>query len=185
MLRRTMLAGLASLTLLGGCSSSGGSGSRSQLERDVAGTLARDPEFSILAQLIGRAGYTDRLKRRGPFTLFAPTDKAFGDLRPGQRSRLLSSDDRDLLRAVLDHHIVAERVPLGPGTAAGPGSVVRSVRTIDGEEVEIGGYGRQRRFGTGTVTRADIAASNGLIHAIDQVQFPPQLFQGPGSFSST
>jgi uncharacterized surface protein with fasciclin (FAS1) repeats len=89
-----------------------------------------------------------------------------------------------LLRAILDHHIVAGRVPLGPGRLAGPGSKVRAVRTIDGAEMKIGGFGRQLRFGTASVTRTDFSASNGLAHAIDQVQFPPQLFQGPGSLSS-
>jgi uncharacterized surface protein with fasciclin (FAS1) repeats len=186
MLRRTMLTGLASLTFLAGCSTS--DGSRSGFgpgQRDIFDTLAKDPEFSTLVQLIRNARYTDRLKRRGPITLFAPTDTAFGNLRPGQRARLLSSDDRDLLRAVLDHHIVAERVPLGPGAAAGPGSVVRAVRTIDGAKVEITGHGRERRFGTAGISRLDIPASNGLIQAIDQVQLPSQALMRSGLFSST
>lgn len=168
MLRRTMLAGLASFALAGGCSSSGGKAQSHPTRLDIADTLARLPEFSLFRQWVVAAGYT-RVKNRGPFTLFAPDDGALGDVRPALRTRLMRPESRDLLRAVIDHHVVARRV------AAGELRPRTTLRTIDGGEVRITRQGQSLRFGTGNLTRTNIEASNGLIHAIDQVQFPPDV----------
>jgi uncharacterized surface protein with fasciclin (FAS1) repeats len=162
--------------VVGGCSSSGGTKAAPSHpgQRDLADILARQPELSILQQWITAADYTARLRRRGPYTLFAPNDNALDVIRPGQKMRLMRPESRDLLRAVLDHHLVAGRVSLGelrPRT---------TLRTIDGGEVQIMGRGRSVRFGTGNLVQPDIEASNGIIHVIDQVQLPQHLPEGPG-----
>ncbi|HEX6118806.1 MAG TPA: fasciclin domain-containing protein [Dongiaceae bacterium] len=172
MLRRTMLVGLASLTLVGGCSSSGGSASRGVGvgKRDLATTLAADPAFSSLEEWITAAEYAPTLRSGGPLTLFAPNDDAIGGVRQGLRSRLLKPENRDLLRAVLDRHVVPGYFPLEQI------KLTRVLRTLDGGEVKITHAGQSLRFGTGNLVRTNIGAGNGLIHAIDQVQFPPGLF---------
>jgi uncharacterized surface protein with fasciclin (FAS1) repeats len=170
MLRRTMLAGLASFTVLGACSSGSGSkGPVSGVQRDVVDVVGRDPELGSFRQWIQAADYADRLKRRGPFTLFAPNDRAIGSLRQGIRGRLLRLENRDMLRAVLDHHVVAGYVTNDQLV------MVRRFRTIDGAEVTITRQGEYLRFGTGSLLRTNLAASNGLIHVISEVQFPPNL----------
>jgi uncharacterized surface protein with fasciclin (FAS1) repeats len=173
MLRRTMLAGLASLTLVGGCASSGGSGGRTPGgagERDIVVTLKRDPEFRSLLEWINAADYAPRLRRLAPVTLFAPTEEAFGEIRPGVRGRLLRPETRDLLRAILDRHVVAGRVTRDEMVRE------RRLRTIDGTEVAITHQGESLRFGSGNLVRLNIGTDIGVIHAIDRVQLPPHFF---------
>ena len=177
MLRRTMLAGLASLTVVGACSSSGGSRvPAGPGHRDLADTLAKDRELSRFNQWIVAAEYADLLTRDGPFTLFAPNDSAIAGIRPALQNRLLASRSRDLLRAVLDHHIVRDYVRLDV-VQLGVMQGQRSVETLDGAEVPIR-QGPHPRFGTANVVRPNIEAVNGLIHAIDQVLLPPNYAAG-------
>jgi uncharacterized surface protein with fasciclin (FAS1) repeats len=173
MLRRTMLAGLASLTLVGGCASSGGSGGRTPGgpgQRDILVTLRREPDFRTLAEWINAADYAPKLRRLAPVTLFAPNETAFAEIRPGLRGRLLRPENRDLLRAVLDRHVVAGRITRDEMVQK------RRLRTIDGGEVAITHQGQSLRFGSGNLVRLNIGTDIGVIHAIDRVQLPPHFF---------
>lgn len=129
-------------------------------------TAKADAQFTTLAKAIEAAGLTQDLAAAGPFTLFAPTDAAFAKLPSGTLDTLMQPANREQLRALLMNHVVEGQAKAdyfagktGDLTALGGGKL-----SLDGASgVKINGA---------TVVKADIAASNGVIHAIDTVLVP-------------
>lgn len=131
----------------------------------VADTLARNPEFSTLHSLVGRAGLADTLKAAGPYTVFAPTNDAFKAV-PAKTMDQLARDPA-LLKSVLSYHVVpgkvmASQVKNGKATTA-QGAAVSLSRAGDFVTVE-----------DAMVQKADIVAANGVVHAVDRVLMPPK-----------
>jgi uncharacterized surface protein with fasciclin (FAS1) repeats len=132
--------------------------------KDIIDTAVAAGSFNTLAKLLTDAGLVETLKGAGPFTVFAPTDEAFAKVPADTLAKLAA--DKAMLTKVLTYHVVAGKVmaaDIKPGdvaTVAGP-NVTLSV--ADGKVMVNGA----------TVTTADVAASNGVIHIIDQVILPP------------
>ncbi|SPH24419.1 Immunogenic protein MPB70 [Defluviimonas aquaemixtae] len=134
--------------------------------KDIVDTAVAAGEFNTLAAALTAAELVDTLKGEGPFTVFAPTDAAFAALPEGTVEDLLKPENKDKLTAVLTYHVV-------------PGAVMSSdlsngmtAATVNGAEVTIMTEGGVK-VNDASVTAADIAASNGVIHVIDQVILPP------------
>ncbi|QYY33889.1 fasciclin domain-containing protein (plasmid) [Cupriavidus pinatubonensis] len=131
-----------------------------------------DSRFSILAEAIQTAGLTDTLAAPGPYTVFAPTNTAFSALLGElgvSKDQLFSN--KALLTAVLKYHVVAGQVnsssvPLGKAINPVGGGYFKIDKT--GSDLIITD-GRNRKS---KIVQADIAASNGVIHAIDEVLLP-------------
>ena len=164
MLRRTFFgaaAGLA-LALTGTTAMADGHGSK----MDIVDTAVSAGSFSTLVTAIQAAGLVETLKGEGPFTVFAPTDQAFAALPEGTVETLLMPENRDQLIAVLTYHVV-------------PGKVMSSdlagkkltAETVNGQSVEINAFSGVK-VDNASVTKADIEASNGVIHVIDAVILP-------------
>lgn len=135
-------------------------------QRTIVETAAAAPQFSTLVSLVRQAGLVRALSARGPFTVFAPTNAAFAKVP--RRTLAALARDRAKLKAVLLYHVVSGRV-----TAS---RVVRlsSARTLNGASVSIDvRRGRVVLDDAARVTKADIAASNGVIHQINRVLLPP------------
>ncbi|PZV08736.1 MAG: fasciclin [Leptolyngbya sp.] len=136
----------------------------------VVDVAASDENFSILAEAIEAADLTETLSASGPVTVFAPTNEAFEALPEGTLDELLLPENQDLLRQVLTYHVLQDEVPAAEVTTG-------EVPTAAGTPVSI-----QVDEATGEVMvneamviTPDIQASNGVIHAIDQVILPPGL----------
>jgi uncharacterized surface protein with fasciclin (FAS1) repeats len=130
-------------------------------------SMARsDAQFSTLAKAIDAAGLADTLSGAGPYTLFAPTNAAFAKLPAGELDRLLQPANREQLKTLLMNHVVEGQAKAdyftgkqGEMTALGGGKLA-----LDGATgVKVNGA---------TVVKADILASNGVIHAVDTVLLP-------------
>ncbi len=133
-------------------------------------------QFTTLLAAVDAAGLTETLLGRGPFTLFAPTDDAFGKLPAGTVQELLKPENRDKLRTILTYHVVAGRV------TASQARGVNTAETVAGQSVRVSTNGDQLRINDAVVRIADIPASNGLIHVIDRVLIPAETRSGaPGS----
>jgi uncharacterized surface protein with fasciclin (FAS1) repeats len=126
-------------------------------------TVAKaDSQLSTFARAAEAAGL-EQLTGTTHVTVFAPTDAAFAKLPAGTVDRLLQPENREQLRTLLANHIVP-----GHATAEFLSGKQGAMKTAGGAEVSIDG--RQGvTFGGATVVRPDIAASNGVIHAIDTV----------------
>jgi len=131
------------------------------VQKDIVGTAVAAGKFKTLAAALNAAGLVETLKGEGPFTVFAPTDEAFGKLPEGTVESLLKPENKEKLAAVLKHHVVA-------------GSVVltnRPVKTVQGGDLQIIAAG-PAMVSQARVLTADIKASNGVIHVIDKVLIP-------------
>jgi uncharacterized surface protein with fasciclin (FAS1) repeats len=138
--------------------------------RNIVETAAAAGQFKTLIAAAQAAQLVPALTAAGPITVFAPTDRAFRRLPPGTVESLLRPENKAQLQAILSYHVVASRIeakdvphrPTLVPTLNG-GNSVRAVRRngivhIDGARV----------------TRANIGASNGIIHVIDRVLIPGQ-----------
>ena len=135
-------------------------------EPDIVDIAASNDQFSTLVAAVQAAGLVETLKGDGPFTVFAPTNAAFAALPAGTVDNLLKPENRDQLVAILTYHVVP-----GAVTSDQLAGKRLNVATVNGQTVHIDGR-RGVRVNRSTVTQADIAASNGVIHVIDRVLLP-------------
>ena len=133
--------------------------------KDIVETAVAAGSFNTLAKALTAAGLVETLKGKGPFTVFAPTDEAFAKLPAGTIEKLLA--DKKALTEVLTYHVVAGRV-----TAADV-SKLSSAKTVQGQDVSVRVTGGKVTINDANVVKADVAASNGVIHVIDKVILPP------------
>jgi len=134
-------------------------------KKDIVDTAVAAGSFNMLVTALQAAGLADTLKGKGPFTVFAPTDDAF-KLPAGTVESLLKPENKDKLRAILLYHVVSCDV-----TAA---QVVKlsSAKTVNGQDLNISVNKSAVMVNDATVVKADVVASNGVIHVIDTVLLP-------------
>lgn len=133
---------------------------------DIVDTAVNAGSFGTLVAAVQAAGLVDTLKGDGPFTVFAPTDEAFAALPEGTVEMLLKPENKEKLVSILTYHVVPSKVMSGDiaGKKAEVGTVEGSKAMVDATDgVMIDGA---------KVVSADIEASNGVIHVIDQVIMP-------------
>ena len=135
-------------------------------KKDIVDTAVGAGKFNTLAAALKAAGLVETLKGEGPFTVFAPTDEAFAKLPAGTVEDLLKPENKEKLTAVLTYHVVAGKAMAKD--VAGMGSA----KTVNGKELKLKAYDGKVKVDSATVTTADIAASNGVIHVIDAVLLP-------------
>jgi len=145
---------------------------------NIVGVAAGNADFSTLVTAVKAAGLVETLSSEGPFTVFAPNNAAFAKLPAGTVEGLLKPESLDKLKAVLTYHVVSgkfdaatviDAINKNNGkytvTTVQGGTIVLSLK--DGKVILTDANG-----GTSTVVLADVAASNGVIHAIDSVVMP-------------
>ncbi len=130
---------------------------------DIVDTAIAAGSFSTLVQAIETADLVDVLKGEGPFTVFAPTDDAFGRLPEGALDQLL--EDKSRLADVLKLHVTPGRLT----TTALAG--VAAVKTVQGESLEVDAS-LGLKIGSAYVIQSDVETANGVVHAIDSVLLP-------------
>jgi uncharacterized surface protein with fasciclin (FAS1) repeats len=130
--------------------------------KDIVDTAVAAGDFKTLAVALDRAGLTDTLKGKGPFTVFAPTDAAFAKVPKKDLDALLA--DKSKLAAVLTYHVV-------PGSVMAKDIQAGRVKTVQGSDLTLSTSGGVRVDGA-NVVKADIVADNGVIHVIDSVVLP-------------
>ncbi len=134
--------------------------------KDIVDTAVAAGHFKTLAAALKAAGLIDTLKGPGPFTVFAPTDAAFAKLPAGTVEDLLKPENKEKLVAILTYHVVPARA-MAKDVAG-----MKSAKTVNGKELRLKVNGGKVMVNDATVTKADIQASNGVIHVIDSVLLP-------------
>jgi uncharacterized surface protein with fasciclin (FAS1) repeats len=164
----TFVAAVVPLLLFSGCGSSDSTPANTNgASKDIVDTAVAAGSFTTLTTALTSAGLVQTLKGPGPFTVFAPTDAAFGKLPAGTVDTLLMPANHDQLTAVLTYHVVA-----GEQTKADLAKV-STIKTVEGQNLAISATGGAVKVNEANVTTADIACSNGVIHVIDSVLLPP------------
>lgn len=150
-----LLAGAFALTLA----------SNAAFAADIVETAVA-AKFTTLVAAVKAAGLVETLKGPGPFTVFAPTDEAFAKLPPGTLESLLKPENKAKLQSILTYHVVAGKV------MAGDVMKLNSAKTVEGQSVTIKTMNGGVMVDNAHVTKADIVASNGVIHVVDAVILP-------------
>lgn len=135
-------------------------------DKDIVDTAVGAGQFNTLVTAVKEAGLVETLKGKGPFTVFAPTDAAFAKLPAGTVESLLKPENKEKLTQVLTYHVVPGKV-----MAADVKGKVTEAETVEGSTVKIDGTKGVTVNGA-NVVKPDVAASNGVIHAIDAVLMP-------------
>lgn len=133
---------------------------------DIVDTAVAAKDFKTLAAALKAADLVDALKGEGPFTVFAPTDRAFAKLPKGTLESLLKPENKEKLASILKYHVVSGNVTSS--------DVVKltEAKTLEGTPVKIAVKEGKVMIDNATVTKPDIKASNGVIHVIDTVLLP-------------
>lgn len=155
-----MLVALAVMSLNGSALAGCGTCDKTIVENAVEG------KFNTLVAAAKAAGLVETLSGEGPFTVFAPTDKAFAKLPEGTVESLLKPENKKKLAAILKYHVV-------PGSVMAKDVVkLSSAKTVQGSEVKIKVSGDQVKIDEAKVVKADVRCKNGVIHVIDSVILP-------------
>lgn len=156
-MQRRFIVAASLLALLAGCATPSAPVS-------VADSLARDPQLSTLNSLVQQAGLADMLRGAGPYTVFAPTNEAFGAV-PAKTMDELKDPVR--LKAVLSYHVLPARM-LPAEIRTG------NVKTANGAEVAVARAGDFVTVEDAMAQGHEVTASNGVVYAIDRVLMPPR-----------
>ena len=131
--------------------------------KDIVDTAISAGSFNTLVKAVKAAGLAETLKGEGPFTVFAPTDEAFAKIPKSDLTALLANQDQ--LTAVLTYHVLPGKV-MAEEVAA-----LKTAKTVQGQKVSFDNSDGVRINGA-EVVKADVEASNGVIHVIDRVILP-------------
>ncbi len=134
--------------------------------KTIIDTATDAGDFSTLINALKAAALVDTLRGPGPFTVFAPTDAAFKKLPSGELDRLLK--DTAKLKSLLTYHVVS-------GSVHAKDVKSGDVKTVEGSTLTAKVNDGVVTVNDAKVVKADIAASNGVIHAIDTVIMPKSM----------
>ncbi len=134
----------------------------------IVEVASANDSFKTLVAAVKAAGLVEILSGKGPFTVFAPTDKAFAALPKETLESLLKPENKSKLQKILTYHVVSGEIT---SSQIKPGEV----KTLEGSPVKVSIENEKVMVGSSKVTSADVDASNGVIHVIDQVLLPPNL----------
>ena len=135
-------------------------------DQDIVDTAVAAGSFKTLAAALQAAGLVETLKGAGPFTVFAPTDEAFAKLPAGTVENLLKPENKAKLQRILTYHVVSGKV------MAADVVKLKSAKTVSGDSIAIATRDGGVMINNARVAKADIAATNGVIHVIDTVIMP-------------
>ncbi len=133
--------------------------------KTIVSIASSNKKLKTLTAAIKAAGLEETLSGEGPFTVFAPTDEAFAALPPGTLDALLKPENKEKLAQLLTYHVVSGKVE---STTLKSGDVP----SLLGKPITVKVEGEKIMVNEATVTKADVPASNGVIHLIDKVILP-------------
>jgi len=139
----------------------------SKKQSDIVDLAIASDNLSTLVAAVKAGGLVETLKGDGPFTVFAPTNEAFAALPKGTLENLLKPENKDQLIAILTYHVVPGKVK---STDLQDGMMAQ---TVEGNQVKVKIKGSKVNINDANVAKADIMASNGIVHVIDKVILPP------------
>lgn len=146
--------------------------------KNIVENAVNSADHTTLVAAVKAAGLVDTLTSAGPFTVFAPTNMAFGKLPAGTVDTLLKPENKATLTKVLTYHVVAGKMSsmdLKKAIKLGGGKAM--LKTVAGGELTAMMQGgaivlKDEKGGMSKVTQANVFQSNGVIHVVDSVVLP-------------
>ncbi len=139
--------------------------------KNIVENAVNSKDHTTLVAAVKAAGLVDTLASKGPFTVFAPTNAAFGKLPAGTVDNLVKPENKATLTKILTYHVVPGKLNAADLKDG------QKLKTVEGEELTVKASGGKvaiidAKGGSSTVTIADVNQSNGVIHVIDTVLMP-------------
>ena len=146
--------------------------------KNIVENAVNSKDHTTLVAAVKAAGLVETLESAGPFTVFAPTNKAFNKLPKGTVETLLKAENKKMLQTVLTYHVVAGKLSAADLVAkikAGRGKA--TLKTVAGPNLTLSLKGKKIQImdtsgGKSYVTIADVNQSNGVIHVVNAVLVP-------------
>ncbi|MDJ0736057.1 MAG: fasciclin domain-containing protein [Nostocaceae cyanobacterium] len=140
------------------------------VNQDIVSIASSSDSFRTLTSLLQTAGLVNILQQPGEFTVFAPTDQAFAALSPETLQQLQQPENREVLIKILRYHVLSNQLTSNQLSSG-------EVTTFEGQavNVKVDSATNQVAINDASVIQADVQASNGVIHVIDQVLLPPDV----------
>jgi uncharacterized surface protein with fasciclin (FAS1) repeats len=146
--------------------------------KNIVENAVNSKDHTTLVAAVKAAGLVETLQGKGPFTVFAPTNKAFEKLPAGTVETLVKPENKGTLTTILTYHVVAGRMDSEAiAEAIKKGNGKATFKTVEGGTLTAMMKGKKlmlmdEKGGTSTVTIKDVYQSNGVIHVIDSVIMP-------------
>ena len=139
--------------------------------RNIIQNAVNSKDHTTLVAAVKAAGLVGTLEGKGPFTVFAPTNTAFGKLPAGTVDSLVKPENKATLTKILTYHVVAGKLEASDLTDG------KKLKTVEGEELTVKRSGDKvmivdAKGGSSTVTISNVNQSNGVIHVVDTVLMP-------------
>jgi len=132
--------------------------------KNIFETAREDDRLSTSVRMADAGGVTEFLQKRGPYTVFIPTDEAYTRIPEEKLEAIVS--DRERLAGMVMYHVVQGK--LTTRELAG----MEAIRTLQGDHLDIAGPPAAMRLNDATIIQPDIECTNGMYHIIDRVLLP-------------
>merc|ERR1719230_2533742 len=137
---------------------------------DIVQLAERNTDLSTLVKALSAGGLVTTLEGKGPFTVFAPTNEAFAKIPKDKLAQLLGN--KKLLDQLLEYHVVAGDFSMRDLMSA------KVINTLEKESVVVRSMNGDIMVNNADVKTADVEATNGVVHVIDNVLVPPDFPMG-------
>ena len=139
--------------------------------KNIIQNAVNSKDHTTLVAAVKAAGLVETLEGKGPFTVFAPTNTAFGKLPAGTVDGLVKPENKATLTKILTYHVVPGKLEASSLTDG------KKLKTVEGEELTVKHQDGKvwivdAKGGTSMVTIANVNQSNGVIHVVDTVLMP-------------
>ena len=139
--------------------------------KNIVQNAVNSRDHTTLVAAVKAAGLVETLEGKGPFTVFAPTNAAFGKLPPGTVDGLVKPENKATLTKILTYHVVPGRFEAADLTDG------KTLKTVEGETLTVSNKDGKvtltdAKGGVSAVTIANVNQSNGVIHVVDTVLMP-------------
>src|SRR6202161_1077958 len=139
--------------------------------KNIVENAVNSKDHTTLVAAVKAAGLVETLESAGPFTVFAPTNEAFGKLPAGTVDDLVKPENKATLTKILTYHVVAGKLEASDLTDG------KKLKTVQGEELTVKRSGDtvmiiDSKGGSSTITIENVNQSNGVIHVVDTVLMP-------------
>ncbi|WP_310488175.1 fasciclin domain-containing protein [Chamaesiphon sp. VAR_69_metabat_338] len=130
------------------------------------------PSLQTLAAAIDKADLEDTLEEGGPYTIFAPSDRAFAALPLDVRARLLQANNRGLLRQILTYHVISGQIYANQLQSGEMATEAGSYLNVDVDRARV-------KVNEAQIVESDLQAANGVVHIVDRIILPPNFKLNP------
>jgi uncharacterized surface protein with fasciclin (FAS1) repeats len=130
---------------------------------NIVEVVAADRNLAVLGKGVKAAGLEEVLNLAGPYTVFAPTDLAFGKLATGEWPELLKPENKVKLAGIMNHHVVKGKTNFKDLVDG------QKLKTLSGKELSVKVLNGNVDIEGARIQGKDMEASNGVVHSIDKV----------------